>query len=212
MRVFIKLWLVNRRVTDWPWIIVFIIFNGGLLFHGITCKVYNCDCVIWTLSLYIAYSDGRASRLTRGMDFRSEICGLNKLKDYPYLYFFQPVIDINVAQCVKQCPTTAVMFINSTETTNFDNLILNLVRVAFLYFLIVMKLFNRVNLAIGIIKATSRLIKILSQTKWVPWILIICEVCLGIWTVACAVLAFGIGEVAIIKAKSNSQKNRNTES
>lgn len=36
-----------------------------------------------------------------GMDFRGEICGVNRLKSKPFLYFYQPEIDINVRLCVE---------------------------------------------------------------------------------------------------------------
>lgn len=58
--------------------------------------------------LTLVFKDGRAARLTNGMDFRAELCGLNRLKGLDYLYFFQPTIDINVRQCVSSCPNTSV--------------------------------------------------------------------------------------------------------
>ena len=44
------------------------------------------------------------NRLINGMDFRGVICGVDKYSDKPYLYFVNPVLDINVAICVKSCP------------------------------------------------------------------------------------------------------------
>lgn len=35
------------------------------------------------------------------MDFRGEICGVNNLKNKPYLYYAGPVLDINVAWCIR---------------------------------------------------------------------------------------------------------------
>jgi len=42
------------------------------------------------------------------MDFRGEICGVDRLKDKPFLYFASPTIDINVRFCVEKCPETGV--------------------------------------------------------------------------------------------------------
>lgn len=35
------------------------------------------------------------------MDFRGEICGIDNLKNKPYLYYAGPVLDINVAWCIR---------------------------------------------------------------------------------------------------------------
>ncbi len=57
-----------------------------------------------------------------------------------------------------------------------------------------MKFFNQINLAIGIIKATPKLIKILSQSACVPWILLIIPLVIESGTVAAGMLALIIGD------------------
>lgn len=66
----------------------------------------------------IAYKDGASGRLTRGNDFRAEICGLGKLKEKKYLYYASPSVDLNVRFCVESCPSTAVIIIYSSQKTN----------------------------------------------------------------------------------------------
>ena len=34
------------------------------------------------------------------------MCGLSHLIDKPYLYFPSPLVDLNVAFCVNECPLT----------------------------------------------------------------------------------------------------------
>ena len=61
-----------------------------------------------TLSkIYLVWNSGSFPRLTNGLDFRGEICGLGKLSNFPYLYYPSPVIDTNVAFCVNKCPKTS---------------------------------------------------------------------------------------------------------
>lgn len=49
---------------------------------------------------------GWPTQLTKPLDFRAQLCGMDELKDRPYLYFLTPSIDLNVAMCVEECPTT----------------------------------------------------------------------------------------------------------
>jgi hypothetical protein len=57
-------------------------------------KLYN---------LVITY--GETERLTNGVDFRGEICGIRGMVHLPYLYYGQPTVDANVVWCVKECPS-----------------------------------------------------------------------------------------------------------
>ena len=84
--------------------------NGLLFWHGITGK-YSFSCLTREQSVCcLVYKDGRVQRLTRPMDFRAEICGLDRLKGLDYIYYVQPVIDVNVKQCVSSCPNVSVRF------------------------------------------------------------------------------------------------------
>lgn len=69
---------------------------------------------------------------------------------------------------------------------------------------IIMKVFNRINLSIGIIKATTKLMKILSQSSFLPWILLVIQIAIGAVTVAAAMFALSVGEIVTIDAKSNN--------
>jgi hypothetical protein len=75
--------------------LIFLIFNVGFFAYGV---------IVW--------KDGRVERLTRGSDFRAEICGVKTLKERPYQYFPNPTVDINVRFCVKKCPSTSVFDFN----------------------------------------------------------------------------------------------------
>ena len=44
--------------------------------------------------------------MTTGYDFRSVLCGVDNFADKPYLYFINPVIDVNIGMCVSHCPKT----------------------------------------------------------------------------------------------------------
>ena len=58
------------------------------------------------VTAFLAITNGDLDRLTNGYDFRSVLCGVDQFADKPYLYFINPVMDINVAICVQHCPTT----------------------------------------------------------------------------------------------------------
>lgn len=55
---------------------------------------------------YLAITNGDLNRLSTGYDFRTALCGFDKFVDKPYLYYINPVLDINVAICVAHCPKT----------------------------------------------------------------------------------------------------------
>lgn len=74
-------------ITDKYWIPLFIFLNLGLI-----------------VTAYFAIADGDLSRLINGMDFRGVICGVGSYSDKPFLYFINPVLDINVGICVSSCP------------------------------------------------------------------------------------------------------------
>ena len=44
------------------------------------------------------------------------MCGVDKLKNRPYLYYLTPSIDLNVAMCVEECPPTTGSPISIYET------------------------------------------------------------------------------------------------
>jgi len=53
--------------------------------------------------------EGAPERLTNGTDIRAEICGIgDKLIDKPYVYFSNPIRDINVHWCTDKCPDNTV--------------------------------------------------------------------------------------------------------
>lgn len=62
-----------------------------------------------TLCLYLAIcvyliNLGSVHRLSHPTDFRSELCGTNHLSGHPYVYFLQPLVDVEVRMCVRECP------------------------------------------------------------------------------------------------------------
>ena len=65
-------------------------------------------CLLHLLIPCVAWKDGAARRLTNGIDFRAEICGVGKLKHLKYQYYPVPSNDINVKFCVESCPATSV--------------------------------------------------------------------------------------------------------
>lgn len=63
-------------------------------------------------------------RLVNGYDFRTEICGHGKYVEKPYLYYANPVLDIRVAFCVKECPTASgpLTCLYDTTGTYYDSI------------------------------------------------------------------------------------------
>jgi len=82
--------IIKKLKSNLPLIISFLIVNVGFFFYVV-----------------FAYKDGAPDRLQKGMDFRSEVCGTDDLESKPYLYFANPVIDINVKFCVEKCPPSS---------------------------------------------------------------------------------------------------------
>ena len=81
-----------------------------------------------------------------------------------------------------------------------------------IYFLLVMKLFNRINLSIGLLKATAKCSGCLKQLNKIPWILTFIGLFIGFLLLSSMTLAFSIGERKIISAQSNLIKtNRNNK-
>lgn len=69
------------------------------------------------------------------------------------------------------------------------------------YLLVVMKLFNRINLAIGIIKASGKVSQVLEQIKKIPLIIVAIALVIGIFLLTMIIMAFSIGTINIIPAK-----------
>ena len=79
----------ERKPTDMLGIIFPFIFGAAFIFHVVVCHL-----------------NGWPTLLTKPLDFRAKLCGIENLKQRPFLYFLTPSIDLNVAMCVDQCPTT----------------------------------------------------------------------------------------------------------
>lgn len=56
------------------------------------------------MTAVLAILNGDLNRLTTGYDFRSVLCGYDNFSDKPYLYFINPVVDLNLRICIKHCP------------------------------------------------------------------------------------------------------------
>lgn len=72
------------------------------------------------------------------------------------------------------------------------------------YLLIVMKLFNSINLAIGILKASGKVTRVLEQMKKIPLIIVAIALVFGIFILTMIILAFSVGTIKIIPAKSKN--------
>ncbi len=57
----------------------------------------------------VAYKDGDTSNIFRPINGLGDICGgaLSAAKDYPYIYFSNPLDMQTKRYCVKECPTQA---------------------------------------------------------------------------------------------------------
>lgn len=77
-----------------------------LIFTGLTS--FSILLSIYFLTL------GDPERLTRGWDFRGEICGLGDLSAQPYTYFPDPSESTSIRLCLPGCPATT-----TTETICF---------------------------------------------------------------------------------------------
>ena len=76
-----------RKCTDWPWLLLFLAVNLGLLAQS-----------------GYGYSSGQPTRLMHGWDFRGELCGYGELSSKAYTYFPMPGITMDVAFCMEGCP------------------------------------------------------------------------------------------------------------
>lgn len=65
-----------------------------------------------------------------------------------------------------------------------------------------MKLFNSINLAIGIIKASGKATRVLEQMKKIPLIMVIIALVFGVFLLTLIIMAFSVGSIKIIPAKS----------
>lgn len=87
----------GRKCTNLAWGIFFILLNFVFAlnaFFGNNSKINK----------FVVYMDGDPNRLLNGMDFRAQMCGLSHLSKKPYLYYASPLVDLNVAFCVNECP------------------------------------------------------------------------------------------------------------
>jgi len=65
-----------------------------------------------------------------------------------------------------------------------------------------MKLFNNINLAIGIIKASGKVSQVLEQMKRIPLIIVGMALVIGIFLLIMIIMAFSIGDINTISAAS----------
>ena len=70
------------------------------------------------------------------------------------------------------------------------------------YLLVVMKVFNSINLAIGIIKASGRVTRVLEKMKRIPLIIVGIALLCGAFLLTMIIMAFSVGEVWMVPAKS----------
>jgi hypothetical protein len=97
--------VVKRKTTNGVWCCFFILLN-----------------VVFVWLSYQTIKRGAPERLTHPMDFRGEICGRERLKSKPYLYFPVPVIDTRVAFCIESCPleTGSYIYLYDTDADNTE--------------------------------------------------------------------------------------------
>lgn len=67
--------------------------------------------------------------------------------------------------------------------------------------LIIAKKFNQINIAVSILKAASKINTILSEMKYIPYIMALVLLIVGTVTLYIVVLCFSIGEIVIIDAE-----------
>ncbi|KAL4473830.1 hypothetical protein ABPG74_022694 [Tetrahymena malaccensis] len=79
--------------------------------------------------------------------------------------------------------------------------------VAGVYLLIVINLFNRINLAIGFVKASSRVINVLNQLTIVPFFSVLFQVAAGALTILACIYAMTIGQVVLVPTVSSAIEN-----
>lgn len=76
----------KRRCTDIGFLIIFIVINLGLVYLS-----------------FVVINEGAPERLSRGYDFRGEVCGQGGLKNLPYMYWPDPYT-LDFSLCIEQCP------------------------------------------------------------------------------------------------------------
>jgi len=76
----------KRKCTDVLFLIIFIILNLGLSYVS-----------------YYVINEGAPERLSRGYDFRAEVCGQGDLIDLPYMYWPDPYV-LDFSLCIESCP------------------------------------------------------------------------------------------------------------
>jgi len=75
-----------RTITDWIWIIVFVsIITVAIAFSA------------------FFLGKGDINHLTRGYDYLANTCGEGHFTDRPYVYWVNPLVDINMKLCVSSC-------------------------------------------------------------------------------------------------------------
>lgn len=85
--------VVERKCTDWPLLLLFLVANLGLLAQS----GYGFSC-------------GQPGRLLHGWDFRGELCGQGELRSKPYTYFPIPDLTLDVGMCLEGCPILSTRY------------------------------------------------------------------------------------------------------
>lgn len=78
-----------------------------------------------------------------------------------------------------------------------------------IYLIIILKLFGRIKLAIGILKAASQTTEVLSQLKIIPVIMTILGLGFCILTILVSMKSFSCGEIEVISANSTKKIKNN---
>lgn len=68
---------------------------------------------------------------------------------------------------------------------------------------LVIKIFNKINLGVGVLKHTAKCSTIFQQIKALPWILSIVLLFVSIYVIVGTIMGFSVGEIIVIEAKSN---------
>lgn len=71
--------------------------------------------------------------------------------------------------------------------------------IAGIYTMVVINLFNRINLAIGFIKASSKVVSVLNQLKSVPFASVSFSLIIGFITILACIYALTIGNVILVE-------------
>lgn len=77
------------------------------------------------VSIY-CFTWGDIERLTRGWDFRAELCGVNELEDKAYVYFPDPQDSTDIRICMSGCPAlssrSTICFYETDHETSIANI------------------------------------------------------------------------------------------